>query len=183
MRKKILKHKITDSEYWYKYLSNVIYTDIFKGLPKDDCISYIAVRHQRIGIFFEGDGLDRLEKAYGVDKFKEKRAAWWDKVISHISYSKFVLAGLSGDDKVLFNKDLKSFGSLIAVGGSPNTFSAKVKVANALLGNYISQETWPSRKELSECLADLKIDIKKSALQKALDELGLRDLIRDTQNG
>ena len=105
-----------------------------------------------------------------------------EKVATHFKNATLIAMKLPTEKSEEIFKDLSDFGKQVASGKTPKSYGHKVFVGRAI-SNFLSDERWPSRSELSTCLQNLRRPIKPASMDLCLEYFGVRDFVRDNQKG
>ena len=103
-------------------------------------------------------------------------------VANHFKNAALIAMKLPTEESEEIFKDLSDFGKQVASGKTPKSYSHKVFVGRAI-SNFLSENRWPKRSELSTYLQDLRRPIKPASMDLCLEYFGVRDFVRDNQKG
>jgi hypothetical protein len=172
-----------DFSAWIDHIQNLIYDQIGVTVLDENTVSHrdmLAI--DRYSIVTEIDYWRIRKINRGCDTPDEVTLEIHEKVATHFKNAALVAMKLPTEKSEEIFKDLSDFGKQVASGKTPKSYGHKVFVGRAI-SNFLSDERWPSRSELSSCLQNLRRPIKPASMDLCLEYFGVRDFVRDNQKG
>ena len=172
-----------DFSAWIDHIQNLIYNQIGVTVLDNNTVSHRDMLViDRYSIVTEIDYWRIRKNNRGCDTPDEVTLEMHDKVATHFKNAALIAMKLPTEESEEIFKDLSDFGKQVASGKTPKSYSHKVFVGRAI-SNFLSEERWPKRSELSTYLQDLRRPIKPASMDLCLEYFGVRDFVRDNQKG